>query len=138
MSFQLTNISGKLPTLQDKNIHNFSLTKLGRKIKLSIQEPIETVIIRAEQNFEIVRGLNPIQIEIEDDRAVVNLPKKRKNVMYKLTPLGILFPASIKNNTAQVLITCRELHDVKKPLINSKTNGLFGIIDFKKLIIGKK
>ena len=98
LSFQLTNISGKLPTLQDKNIHNFSLTKLGRKRKLSIQEPIETVIIRAEQNFEIVRGLNPIQIEIEDDRAVVNLPKKRKNVMYKLTPLGILFPASIKNN----------------------------------------
>ena len=138
MSFQLTNISGKLPTLQDKNIHNFSLTKLGRKRKLSIQEPIETVIIRAEQNFEIVRGLNPIQIEIEDDRAVVNLPKKRKNVMYKLTPLGILFPASIKNNTAQVLITCRELDDVKKPLINSKTNGLLGIIDFKKLIIGKK
>ena len=138
MSFQLTSISGKLPTLQDKNIHNFSLTKHGRKRKLPIQEPIETVIIRAQQNFEIVRGLNPMQIEIEDDRVVVNLPKKRKNVMYKLTLLGILFPASIKNNTAQVLMTCRELNDVKKPLINSKTNGLLGIIDFKKLIIGKK
>ena len=138
MSFQLTSISGKLPTLQDKNIHNFSLTKHGRKRKLPIQEPIETVIIRAQQNFEIVRGLNPMQIEIEDDRVVVNLPKKRKNVMYKLTLLGILFPASIKNNTAQVLMTCRELNDVKKPLINSKTYGLLGIIYLKKLIIGKK
>ena len=48
--------------------------KLGRKRKLPIQEPIETVIIRAQQNFEIVRGLNPMQIEIEDDRVVVNLP----------------------------------------------------------------
>ena len=112
--------------------------KLGRKRKLPIQEPIETVIIRAQQNFEIVRGLNPIPIEIEDDRVVVNWPKKRKNVMYKLTPFGILFPASIKNNTVQVLITCRELNNVKKPLINSKTYGLLGIIDFKKLIIGKK
>ena len=79
-----------------------------------------------------------MQIEIEDDRVVVNLPKKRKNVMYKLTLLGILFPASIKNNTAQVLMTCRELNDVKKPLINSKTYGLLGIIYLKKLIIGKK
>ena len=24
--------------------------------------------MRAQQNFEIVRGLNPVQLEIEDDR----------------------------------------------------------------------
>ena len=42
-----------------------------------MQEPIETIIIRAQQNFEIVGGLNPIQIEIEDDR-VVNMLKKHK------------------------------------------------------------
>ena len=29
-----------------------------------MQEPIETIIIRAQQNFEIVVGLNPFQIEI--------------------------------------------------------------------------
>ena len=40
-----------------------------------MQEPIETIIIRTQQNFEIVGGLNPIQIEIEDDR-VVNMLKK--------------------------------------------------------------
>ena len=38
-------------------------------------EPIETVIIRAQQNFEIAGGLNPVQIEIEDDR-VLNIFKK--------------------------------------------------------------
>ena len=54
--------------------------------------------------------------------------------MYKLTPLGILFPAWIKKQ--QVFITCRELNDVKKALINSKIYGLLGIIDTKK-IIGK-
>ena len=50
--------------------------------------------------------------------------------MYKLTPLGILFPAWIKKQ--QVFITCRELNDVKKALSNSKIYGLLGIIDIKK------
>ena len=75
LSFQLTSISGNLPTLKDKKIHNLSLTKIGRKSKVPMQEPIETIIIRTQQNFEIVGGLNPIQIEIEDDR-VVNMLKK--------------------------------------------------------------
>ena len=53
--------------------------------------------------------------------------------MYKLTPLGILFPASIKNNTEQVFIMCRELNDVKKALIKSKIYCLLEIIDLKKI-----
>ena len=40
-----------------------------------MQEPIETVIIRAQQNFEIAGGLNSIQIEIEED-TVVNISQK--------------------------------------------------------------
>ena len=83
-----------------------------------MQEPVETVTIRAQQNFEIVRGLNLVQIKIEDDR-VLNILKNHKNTTYKLTPVGILFPASIKNNTEQVFITCRKLNKVKKPLIKS-------------------
>ena len=63
------------------------------------------MIIRAQQDFEIVGGLNPIQIKIEDD-MVLNMFKKHKNITYKLTPLGILFPASTKNDTEQVFITC--------------------------------
>ena len=61
-----------------------------------------------------------------------------KNVVYRLTPLGILFPASMKNNTEQVFITCRELNDIKKALINGKMYGLLGITDLKKLVTGKK
>ena len=37
-------------------------------------KPIEMVIIRAQQSFEIAGGLNPVQIEIEDDR-VLNILK---------------------------------------------------------------
>ena len=102
-----------------------------------MQEPIETVIIRAQQSFEVAGGVNPVQIELEDDR-VLNLLKKHKHVAYKLTPLGILFPASLGNETRQIFITCRELNDVKKSLINGKVYGLLRIIDLKKSIIGKK
>ena len=66
-------------------------------------EPIETIIIRAQQDFDVVGGLNPIQIEIENDR-VTNILKKYKNVIYKITPLGILFPASVTNNTSNILV----------------------------------
>ena len=131
MSFQLTSISGKLPTLKDKKIHNLSLTRVERKRKLLMEEPIETVIIRGKQNFKIVGRLNPIQIKNEDDRVVIIL-KRYKNVMYKLTTLSILFPALIKNNTEQVFITCTKLNDVKKALINSQIYGLLGIIDLSK------
>ena len=31
LSFQLTSISGVVPTLKDKKLHNLSLTRLGRK-----------------------------------------------------------------------------------------------------------
>ena len=41
----------------------------------------------------------------------------------------MLFPASTRNDTEQIFITCRELNDVKKSLINSKIYRLLGIID---------
>ena len=57
--------------------------------------------------------------------------------------LGFLFPASVKNNTEQIFITCKELNDIKKILINSKIYWLLRIIDLNKInnwkeIIGVK
>ena len=63
-----------------------------------MSEPIETVIIRAQHDFDVVGRLNPIKIEIKDD-TVINFLKKYKNVVYKIIPLGLLFPATIKNDT---------------------------------------
>ena len=85
-------------------------------------KPVETIIIPAQQNLEVAGGLNSAQIETEDDR-VLNILKKYKNVRYRLTPLGILFPASVKNDTEQIFIIFRELNDVKKYLINGKIYG---------------
>ena len=54
-------------------------------------------------------------------------------MVYRLTPLGILFPASVKNDTEQIFITGRELNNVKKSLINSEIYGQIGITDLKKI-----
>ena len=52
-------------------IYHFLITKLGKR---GMSESIETIIIRAPQDFDAVGGLNPIQIEIKDDR-ITNLLK---------------------------------------------------------------
>ena len=69
LTFQLTSINGKIPKLKDNKIHNLSLMKIGEKRKRQMAETKETVIICAQQSFEITGGLNLIQIEIEDDRV---------------------------------------------------------------------
>ena len=35
-----------------------------------MSKPIETIIIRAQQNFDVVGGLNPTKTEIEADRII--------------------------------------------------------------------
>ena len=122
---------GKTLRQKTKNMR-FLDTRLGRKRKLSMVEPIETIVVCAQQNFDIVRGLNPMQIELEDDR-ILNALKRYKNVMFKLTPLGLLFPASIKNDTSQIFVTCKELNGVKKSILNCKVYDLLSIIDLDKM-----
>ena len=93
-------------------------------------EPTESVIIHTQQNFDTDGGLNPVKIELKDDR-IINTLKKHKMVKYRLMPLGFLFLASVKNDTEQIFITGRELNDVKKSLINGKIYRLIGITDLK-------
>ena len=113
LKFQLTNIGRKNPKVKDNKIYDFSVIRLGKKRKINMGQPIETIVVRAQQNFEIAGGLNPIKIEIEDDR-VINILKKYKNVVYKVTPLSILFSTSIKNEEKQIFVTGKELNGVKK------------------------
>ena len=96
----------------DKKIHNFSKTKLRKRKRIMTPEPVDTIIIRAQQDFDIDGGLNPVQIQIRGD-TILNQLKKYKNV-YKITPLGMLFPASTKNVTNLIFITSNNLSGVKK------------------------
>ena len=65
-------------------------------------EPVETVIVRGQQKFEIENKLNPVEIEI-NDHWVLNIFKKYKNVYYEVTPLRILFCSSVTNDVNQYL-----------------------------------
>ena len=93
-------------------IYNFSWTQIGNKKKKEMIEPVESVIICRQQKFELNNTLNPVEIEINDDR-ILNVLKKFIHFYYKFTPCGILFPSSITNNTKQIFVICRELNDTK-------------------------
>ena len=126
MKFQVAHIDGKNPKIKDKKIHNFSMTRLGKKRKLDMSQTVETVIVRAQQNFSVVGGLNPVQIEIEDDR-IINILRIYKNLINKVTPLGLLFPASPK------MIQNKYLSPGKKSILNAKNYDLVAIIDLHKI-----
>ena len=104
--------AGSYRRIRGKN-KRFSITKLGKRRKGIMSGPIETIMIRAKQDFDVVSRLNPVQIEIKDDR-IINMLKKYKNVVYKITPLGILFPAAVTNDTSQIFIIAKKLNRVKK------------------------
>ena len=95
-------------------------------------EPIETIKIRAQQNFDIDGGLNPIEIEIKDDR-ITNILKKYKNATYKIIPLGLLFRASITNDTSQIFVLGKNLNGVKKSILNQKIFDILAVIDLNKI-----
>ena len=95
-------------------------------------EPIDTLIIRAQQDFDIEGELNPVQIQIRDE-TILNKFKKYKNVIYKITPLQMLFPASIKNNTNLIFITANNLNGAKKAILNFKTYNILAEIDVSKI-----
>ena len=97
-----------------------------------MSQPTVSIMIPAQQNFHAYDSLNPIQIEIEDNR-IINILKIYKNVIYKVTPLGLLFPASVKSDTKQTFITGKELSAVKNSILNGKVYDLIFQIDLHKI-----
>ena len=133
LRLQLAQIDRLEVKTSDNKIHHFSITKLGKRRKKGMSEPIETIIIRTQQDFDIAGGLNPIQIEIKHDR-VTNILKKYKNVIYKITPLGILFPASVTNDTSNIFVLGKKLNGAKKSILNNKILDILVVVDLNKII----
>ena len=97
-----------------------------------LSTPIETIIIRAQQDFDVVGGLNPVQVEITDSR-IINKLAKYKSVAYKITPPGLLFPASITNDTNRIIVTSTKISGAKKAILNYKLYDLIADIDLSKI-----
>ena len=95
-------------------------------------EPVETVIVRAQKDFDVAGGLNPIQIQIRDD-TVLNLLKKYKNIAYKITPIGLLFPATVTNDKNFIFVTANNISGVKKGILNYKTYNILAEINTDKI-----
>ena len=74
-----------------------------------MQEPLDSLFVRGQQDFDLFEQLNPIEIKITDD-IIINKLNKYKQIKYRFTQLGLLFPASIQNDTSQIILTCRELN----------------------------
>ena len=132
LKLQILYVSGKEVNTEDKKIHDFSITRLKKRRKNMLSEPVETVIIRAQQDFDVVGGLNPIQVQILDD-TVLNILRKYKNVAYKITPLGLLFPASITNNTSHIFTTTTKISGAKKAILSYKIYDILADIDTDKI-----
>ena len=132
LKLQLAHVDGSEVKTSDKKIHDFSITKLGKRKKNIMPEPIETIIIRAQQDFDVVGGLNPIQIKISDD-TILNSLKKYSHVTYKIIPLRMLFPATITNDTNLIFVTAKNLSGVNKSILNFKANNILAEIDTGKI-----
>ena len=70
-----------------------------------MQEPLDSLFVRGQQDFDLYEQLNPIEIKITDDTVIKKL-NKYKQIKYRFTLTGLLFPASIQNDTNQIFLTC--------------------------------
>ena len=64
---------------------------------------------------------------------MLNLLQKYKNFAYKVTPLGLLFPASITNDTTHIFITANNISGVKKGILNYKIYNILADIHLNKI-----
>ena len=63
---------------------------------------METAIIRGQEKFDLHDLLNPIEIEINNNR-ILNTIKKHKKIYYRLTRIIIFFPSSVKMTQSKYL-----------------------------------
>ena len=53
--------------------------------------------------------------------------------MYNITPFGIVFPASITNDTTQIFILGKNLSGIKKAILSNKIFDILAVVDLKKI-----
>ena len=69
---QLTNVDVTLADITGKKFREFLLVQIEKKTKM---DPVDTLIIRSQQDFELHDQLNPIEIKI-DNNQIINILKK--------------------------------------------------------------
>ena len=88
-SVQIAKVSGKKIKTTDQEVHNFQLTKIGKKRKARMTT-IDFISIRGQQNYEDNAEINPIEIKIKNDK-IQNMFKKSHTCEEGGTHLRISF-----------------------------------------------
>ena len=78
--YKVTKNDGTVPWLNDGKIHNFSFTEVDRK-SAAMSNPIEMVIVRGQQKFDLYDVLNHVQIQINNGRILNTLKKTQKRLL---------------------------------------------------------
>ena len=113
-----------------KNILILSTFTKNKKRKMT--EILDTLMIKALQNFETYTILNPLDIDIRSNYMTDKI-NSYKGYVYQVLIKNLLFSASITNNTQQVFIVCYNLDSAKKALINGKLYSILGIINISEI-----
>ena len=132
LTFQLKHIDGSEVKTSDKKVHHFSITKLEKRKKGIMSEPIESVIIRAQQNFDVVSGLNPIQIEIKDN-TVINIFKKMQECSVQDNTSWASFSSVDKKWHSTDICARKKLNGVKKCILTYKYYDILAAVDLNKI-----
>ena len=89
LSVQIAKVSGQKIETTDQKIHNFQLTKIGKKRKPRMTT-INFISIWDQQNFEDDEEINHVEIKIENDKIQNMFEKYKKNTV-KFSLKGLLF-----------------------------------------------
>ena len=88
---QIAKVSRQKIETTNQKIHNFQLTKIGKRRKVRMTT-IDFISIRGQQNFEDDAEINPIEIKIENDK-IENMFEKCKKTLSNLVLKGCFCPA---------------------------------------------
>ena len=128
---QIAKVSGQKIETTDQKIHNFQLTKIGKKRKARMTT-IDFISIGGQQNFGDDAEINPIEIKKENDK-IQNMFEKYKKNSVKFSLEGLLFSSATKNETEKMFVTVGGLIDVKYGLINGKLYQAIGVTNLNEI-----
>ena len=86
---QIAKVRGQKIETMDQKIHNFQLTKIGKKRKARMRT-IDFISIRGQKNFKDDAEMNPIEIKIENNK-IQNMFEKYKKSFSNLALKGCFF-----------------------------------------------
>ena len=70
LSLRITKVSRKEIQTTDSKVHNFQITKIGKKGKQKMNV-VDFISVLGQQQFEKNAKINPIRIKIENEKAQI-------------------------------------------------------------------